>query len=94
MQIFWTSEALDDLAEIVAHYHAQGSPRAAKLVESRIITQVEALPSFPERIRQSERIPGVRELVVSKLPYIIFLKVQTDAIVVLNVVHTARRFPA
>jgi plasmid stabilization system protein ParE len=36
MQILWTAEALDDLAEIVAYYYAEASPRTAELVERRI----------------------------------------------------------
>ncbi len=94
MRILWADEALDDLAEIVAYYYAEASPRTAESVERRIVEQVEGLPPFPERIRKSERIPGTRELVVNRLPYIVFVKLQSDAIIVLNVIHTARRFPA
>lgn len=94
MRILWTDEALDDLAEIVAYYYAEASPRTAESVERRIVEQVESLPPFPERIRKSERIPGTRELVVNRLPYIVFVKLTPAAVVVLNVVHTARRFPA
>ena len=94
MRILWTDEALDDLAEIVAYYYAEASPRTVELVGRRIIEQVEGLPSFPERIRKSDRIPGAREFVVNRLPYIVFVKVQPDAVVVLNVVHTARKYPA
>lgn len=94
MEILWTDEALDDLAEILAYYYAEASPRTAEAVERHIVEQVEGLLPFPERIRESERIPGARELVVSRLPYIVFVKQLADAIVVLNVVHTARKFPA
>ncbi len=94
MRILWTDEALDDLAEIVAYYYAEASQRTAKSVERRIVEQVEGLPPFPERIRKSDRIPGARELVVNRLPYAVFVKLTEDAVVVLNVVHTARKFPA
>lgn len=93
MDIFWTDEALDDLVEIVAYYYSEASPRTAESVERRIVEQVEGLPPFPERIRKSDRVSGARELVVNRLPYIVFVKLLPDAIVVLNVVHTARRFP-
>ena len=93
MRILWTDEALDDLAGIIAYYLAEGSPRTAKSVERRIVEQVEELPPFPERIRKSDRIPGARELVVNRLPYIVFVKLLPDAIIVLNVIHTARKFP-
>jgi len=93
MEILWTDEALDDLAEIVAYYHVKASPRIADSVERRIVEQIEGLPPFPERIRKSDRISGARELVVNRLPYVVFVKLLADSIVVLNVVHTARKFP-
>lgn len=94
MKILWTDEALDDLAGIVAYYYAEAGWRTAERVERRIVEQIEGLPSFAERIRKSDRISGARELVVNRLPYIVFVKLMADAIVVLNVVHTARKFPA
>ncbi len=47
MRVLWTNEALDDLAEIVAYYYAEASPRTTELVERRILEQVEGLPPFP-----------------------------------------------
>ncbi|AVR89923.1 type II toxin-antitoxin system RelE/ParE family toxin [Thauera aromatica] len=93
MEIFWTDEALDDLGEILAYYHLEAGPATAGAVQKRIVAEIEALRTFPERIRVSDRIPGTRELVVRRLPYVVFVKVAPDGIVVLNVVHTARKFP-
>ena len=93
MRILWTDEALGDLEEILAYYYQEASPRTANAVEHRIITEIESLQPFPERIRKSERVPGVHELVVNKLPYVVFVQLRDDAIVVLNVVHTKRQFP-
>lgn len=93
MRILWTDEALGDLEEILTYYHLEASPRTAAAVERRIITEIESLPPFAQRIRESGRIPGARELVVNKLPYVVFVQLQDDAIVVLNVVHTKRQFP-
>jgi toxin ParE1/3/4 len=94
MQILWTSEALDDLENILAYYYQEISPRVAGAVEKRIIGEIEALPPYLERIRASDRVPGTRELVVNKLPYIVFVQVRDDALVILNVVHTRKKFPA
>jgi plasmid stabilization system protein ParE len=94
MRIVWTDEALGDLEDILVYYYLEASPRTAAAVERRIIAEIESLPPpFPERIRDSDRVPGARELVVSKLPYVVFVQVCEDSIVVLNVVHTARKFP-
>lgn len=59
----------------------------------QVVVQVESLQDFPELVRASERVPGTREAVVSKLPYIAFVRVTENDIQVLNVVHTARKFP-
>ena len=94
MRIVWTEEALGDLEEILVYYYLEASPRTAAAVERRIIAEIEALPPFPERIRESERVPGARELVVNKIPYVVFVQLREDSIVVLNIVHTKRNFPA
>ena len=94
MRIVWTEEALSDLEEILVYYYLEASPRTAAAVERRIIAEVEALPPFPERIRESDRIPGARELVVNKIPYVVFVQLKEDSIVVLNIVHTRKNFPA
>lgn len=94
MRILWTDEALDDFEEILAWYYREAGPRAAIAVQRRIVLDLEALAPFPERIRASERVPGVREMVVNKLPYIVFVQIVGDALHVLNVAHTRRKFPA
>ncbi len=93
MRVLWTDEALGDLEEILAYYYLEASPRTAAAIERRIIGEIEALLPYPERIRESNRIPGCRELVVNRLPYVVFIRLQEDAIIVLNVVHTKRKFP-
>ena len=94
MRILWTDEALDDFEATLAWYHREAGPRAAIAVQRSIVLDLEALAPFPERIRASERIPGARELVINKLPYIVFVQILGDALVILNVVHTRRKFPA
>lgn len=94
MRILWTAEALDDLEEILAYYYFEVGPATAEAVERRIVSQVEALCTFSERIRKSDRIPNARELVISKLPYIVFVRLLPERIIVLIVAHAARKFPA
>lgn len=93
MNIRWTDAALDDLAAIVAYYLEAASPWTAEVVRQRILAAIVDLRDFPERVRQSERAPGARELVVPRLPYLVFVKIAGNDLIVLNVVHTARRFP-
>jgi toxin ParE1/3/4 len=94
MRIVWTDDALDDIEAILIHYHHEAGPGTAQAMERRIVGQIESLLLFPERIRKSGRVPGARELVINKLPFIAFIRVLPDTIIVLNVVHTARKFPA
>lgn len=93
MRILWTDEALDDLEEILAYYYLEASTKVAEAVERSIVGEIESLPPFPERVRASDRVPGARELVVNKLPYVVFVQIHDDDIIVLNVVHTRRKFP-
>lgn len=93
MRIRWTDEAIADLEEILVYLHQEVSPRTGELVYRRIVGAIESLPPFPERIRASTRIPGTRELVVDKLPYLVFVSINDDTLNVLNIVHTRRRFP-
>jgi plasmid stabilization system protein ParE len=93
MPIIWTDEAIDDLVEILSYYLEQAGSVTAEAVQTRILSQIEALQEFPERVRQSERVQGAHELVIQRLPYIAFVQVDGDVLTVLNVVHTARKFP-
>ncbi|MDP2833069.1 MAG: type II toxin-antitoxin system RelE/ParE family toxin [Pseudomonadota bacterium] len=93
MRLVWTAEALNDLADSLVYYLEKAGPTTAARVETRIFSQVEALRTFPESIRTSDRVPGTRERAIQRLPYIAFVQVLPDQIRVLNVVHTARRFP-
>ncbi len=93
MRLAWSDDALDDLERIIAYYHGQTGTATASAVQARLIQQILALTDFPERIRKSERVVGARELVIQRLPYMVFVQIHEDAMRVLNIVHTARKFP-
>lgn len=93
MRIVWANEALSDFENILAYYYSQAGAATAEAIERRIIEQLQKLPDFPERVRASERIPGVREAVIKRLPYIAFIRVVEDEFQIVNIVHTARKFP-
>ncbi|GAB6042659.1 type II toxin-antitoxin system RelE/ParE family toxin [Endothiovibrio diazotrophicus] len=93
MSIVWTDDALDDLEEILVYYLREAGPATAAAVERRIVSGIVNLPPFPERVRESDRIPGAREVSVHGLPYIAFIRLLPSDVVVLNVVHAARKFP-
>ena len=92
-RIAWTDPALDDLEAILRYYRQRIGTVTAKAVENRIVGQIERWIDFPERVRTSDRVPDAREVVIQKLPYIAFVQVLRDRILVLNVVHMSRKFP-
>jgi toxin ParE1/3/4 len=53
---------------------------------------VRRLRSFPESGRAG-RVAGTRELVVSGTPFIVIYRVKPSAVVIIRVLHAARRWP-
>ena len=66
----WSPEAIDDLAALRA-YIEQDDPAAAKRVALHIVQNVETLlPKSPEMGRPG-RVPGTREFVIPRTPFIV-----------------------
>jgi toxin ParE1/3/4 len=92
MTIDWTERALADLVALRA-YIASDNPRAAERMVRRIVGLVEGqLSQMPESGRQG-RVHDTRELVVASSPYMVVYRIVGDAIIVLRVLHGARRWP-
>jgi toxin ParE1/3/4 len=92
MTPIWSPEAVADLVALRA-YIEQDDPAAAQRVALHIIRNIEALlPDNPEMGRPG-RVPGTRELVIPKTPYIVPYRVVGGAIQVLRIFHGARRWP-
>jgi toxin ParE1/3/4 len=92
MNVIWSPEAIQDLIELRACV-AQESPAGARRIVLRILHDVEdLLPENPHMGRPG-RVPGTRELVIPRTPYIVPYRVQGEALQVLRVFHSARRWP-
>jgi toxin ParE1/3/4 len=92
MNIFWSPESIEDLTSLRA-YIAEDDPAAARRVALRIMHDIEQLlPSNPH-IGRPGRVPGTRELVIPRTPYIVPYRIQHGAIQILRVYHGARRWP-
>ena len=89
MRVRWLRAALRKLDEEAAHIAAE-DPAAAQRIVERILLAVSALPEHPQ-IGRPGRLPGTRELVVSRTPYLIPYRVKDGEIQLLRVFHTARR---
>jgi toxin ParE1/3/4 len=91
MRVKWLRRALQNL-DHEAGYIAQDNPKAAAefvlhLRDSALMLGEQPNPGRPGRI------PGTRELVVANLPYILPYRVRNDAVEILRVFHTARKWP-
>ncbi len=92
MRVKWLEVALDSLiAE--AEYISKDSPAAAARTVDAIVNAVENLKRFPASGRPG-RVPGTRELVVSRTPYIVPYRVRSDTVELLLVLHAARKWPS
>ena len=91
MQLKWLRTALRNLDEEAA-FIAADDPKAAQLVVSRILNAVAVLAEQPG-IGRPGRVPGTRELVVTKTRYLIPYRVRGKVIEILRVFHTSRRTP-
>lgn len=92
MTVIWSPEAIADLAALRA-YIASDDLAAAQRVALHIIRSVETfLPNSPEMGRPG-RIPGTRELVITRTPYIVPYRLVGNTIQVLRVFHNSRRWP-
>lgn len=91
--VFWTKQALADLAAIRA-FISQDSPHYASVIVSRLIAATDRLVPFPESGRAVPEFddPLVREVV--DRPYrIVYRLVGIDEVHVLTVHHSSQSFP-
>jgi len=91
VKVEWHPLARLDLLEIVA-YIAKDSEGAAYRLYDEIERQVALLRKMP-RIGRIGRRKGTRELVVAGTPYIAAYRVQAKEILILRLLHGARRWP-
>jgi toxin ParE1/3/4 len=88
----WSPEAIDDLAALRA-YIEQDDPAAAQRAALHILQNVETLlPKSPEMGRPG-RVPGTRELVIPRTPFIVPYRLAGNTIQILRVFHGAHRWP-
>ena len=88
MKIFWKAPALFDLVDI-REFIDKDNPSAAKRVAINIKESANKLAINPF-IGRIGTLDGTRELVVTKLPYILVYQVDQDQIEILRVVHTSK----
>src|SRR6266576_1353375 len=70
MTLIWSPESIHDLISLRAHI-AEHDSAAARRVALHILYCVENLLSEDPRLGAPGRVPGTRELVIPKTPYVV-----------------------
>ena len=91
MNPIWSPEAIADLAALRA-YIAQDDPAAAQRVALLIIRNIETLLPDSAEIGRPGRVPGTRELVIPRTPFIVPYRLVGNTIQILRIFHGARRW--
>jgi toxin ParE1/3/4 len=92
MKVRYSRLALAELDAILSDLAAQ-NPAAAQHFENRILQVGERIGRFPHGFQEVVERPGVRRVPLVRYPYLIFYKVFADEVVVLRVIHGARKEP-
>ena len=79
MTLLWSPESIHDLLALRAHIN-EHDPAAAKRVALHILYCVEYLLAENPKLGAPGRVPGTRELVIPKTPYIVPYRVRHSKI--------------
>jgi plasmid stabilization system protein ParE len=94
MPIKLSELAEESLDEIVAYYAVTVNEDFSESIENRILDQIDAINGFEKSIPVSEIFPTARKLVISKLPYVAFIRENSQGEwEVIDIVHTSRKLP-
>lgn len=91
LPIFWLESADADMAEITDHI-GQFDANAAERLWHRLRECVQPLSEHPYLYRQSDRVPGLREIVAHP-NYIVLYRVAAACIEIVAIVHARQEFP-
>ncbi|MBM0744279.1 type II toxin-antitoxin system RelE/ParE family toxin [Phormidium sp. CLA17] len=87
----WLRQALKNL-EQAYDYIAENNGDAAIGVVLKIQAATEQLAEF-SMLGRVGRVEGTRELVIANTPYVVIYRVRGNAVEILRVFHTSKRYP-
>ncbi|MFE0754023.1 type II toxin-antitoxin system RelE/ParE family toxin [Inquilinus sp. NPDC058860] len=90
MKLRWRPAAEGDRLAIYDHIEAE-NPRAAALVDERILARVLTLLQLPHSGRPG-RVEGTRELTVGRTPYFVIYRIEDGTVRILRILHSAREW--
>jgi addiction module RelE/StbE family toxin len=91
MRIRWTRAAAEDL-EHIKDYLTEHHPQFAHSTVIELYETIRSLKTSPRRGCLG-REEGTRELVLSRLPYIVAYRIKEQAVEVLHIFHGAQNRP-
>jgi len=89
MRVVWADSARLDFEAAIAFLTEQ-SPSAADRIGERILSAVSLLENFPE-IAQASRHRGLRQLVVTRTPYLVVYRVHKGDVEIRAVIHAKQK---
>jgi toxin ParE1/3/4 len=89
MKIRYTPRAFAD-REAIFDYLEKRTPRGARTVQGAIDYSIQRLEHFPYSAPATDE-PGIRELIVPRLPYKVYYRVDGEEVWIVHIRHTARR---
>jgi len=92
VKVVWTSRAAQQLHAAYDYWSTEHSPQAGNRMLERIFSAVEVLERYPDAGRHG-RIPGTREIVILRTPFLIAYRLQHNKVQILAVLHGARKWP-
>ncbi len=92
MKVRYSRRALVELDAILTDL-SEKNPAAAQGFATRIRAVIERIGLFPEGFQAVAERPGVRRVALVRYPYLIFYKVIASEVLILRVVHGARKEP-
>ncbi|ADE15927.1 addiction module toxin, RelE/StbE family [Nitrosococcus halophilus Nc 4] len=91
MRVVWSPQARRDLREIYL-YIAEDDPHAARVLQERIKACVTLLTEN-RSLGRPGRVPGTRELIVPRMPYLLPYRGVKERLEILRVYHGAWQWP-
>jgi plasmid stabilization system protein ParE len=94
MPIRLSQEAEDSLFEILKYYERKSGIQLADSIEERILQQISDIEGFEMSVPESDVYPGTRKLVISRLPYVAYIRTaRKGKWEVMDIIHTSRKIP-
>lgn len=94
--IVLSEDSVQDLEDILVYYATACGTEFGDEVYERIDTALNSLATLPKRCPSYPRLPNLRQLLIDKLPYRAYFRVDEDEseVQIVRILHTSRNHGA